>query len=175
MDIFFRLLWSLPTAAVFLLVYGAVTLMRMGRWDRSWGRWVAILYLAVLLSLTLDIDTLWVCLMYGFPLPEMKAFQGGVRLLPLGGCQTVWDLAMLVGNALLFVPAGVLAPLLSKKRQWQFAVFCGFLLSLAIECVQFVLGRTFDVNDLLMNTVGALFGWIAWRIGYSMRSKMAAG
>jgi glycopeptide antibiotics resistance protein len=74
-------------------------------------------------------------------------------------------------NVIMFVPLGVLAPLLwprldTVRRIAGHAVAA----SLAIETVQLVLGltlgsrRTVDVNDLIANTGGALLGLLILRL-----------
>lgn len=72
----------------------------------------------------------------------------------------------LVGNVVMFVPAGVLLPSLWRKLR----VFWPFLLSaaltiLGVELVQLVtlLGKL-DVDDFLLNLIGVLAGWCLWRI-----------
>lgn len=65
-------------------------------------------------------------------------------------------------NVAMFLPLGVLLPLLGKKfRKGYLAIPAGFGLSLAIELVQLVTGRgLFDVDDLFCNTLGGLIGYL---------------
>jgi len=65
-------------------------------------------------------------------------------------------------NALLFIPVGLLLPMLWKRfEKWPATLLCGFLFSLSIEIIQlFSDSRITDVDDLLMNTVGTLIGFI---------------
>ena len=80
----------------------------------------------------------------------------------------VVDAASFVLNIVMFVPFGVLVPVLwarvdafTRVTGWAVAVSAG------IELVQLVLGvttgsrRTVDVNDLIANAAGAAVGW-AW-------------
>jgi glycopeptide antibiotics resistance protein len=67
------------------------------------------------------------------------------------------------GNLLLGVPFGVLLPVLAPKAR-------GLLRVLIITAVVMVLvelaqgaiveGRSFDIDDVIMNTTGALLGWL---------------
>jgi glycopeptide antibiotics resistance protein len=71
-------------------------------------------------------------------------------------------ISQLVGNALVFVPLGFLAPLRWPRIHSPIGVFAaaaGF--SIAIEVLQFVLptGRQSSVTDVVMNTTGALAGY----------------
>ncbi|SET91139.1 VanZ family protein [Paenibacillus sp. NFR01] len=68
----------------------------------------------------------------------------------------------LLGNIALFIPLGVFARLLSPGRRLSLPgmLLRGLGLSLLLECAQgvFAIG-TFDVDDLLLNTLGALLGY----------------
>ena len=67
----------------------------------------------------------------------------------------------LAGNVLIFVPMGFLPPLLWKRwRQlWAAVPLCAGV-SLLIEFLQLFLGRSVDVDDLILNTLGGLMGYI---------------
>ncbi len=67
-------------------------------------------------------------------------------------------------NVLLFLPLGVLLPLLWQRfhRLKETAGF-GFLLSLLIELSQLFCFRITDLNDLMTNTLGAVLGWLLWK------------
>ncbi len=64
-----------------------------------------------------------------------------------------WDREK-IGNVAAFLPLGILLPLARPKTTWPVIVLCGFLCSLTIETIQPAVGRTFDVNDLILNTFG---------------------
>lgn len=74
-----------------------------------------------------------------------------------------------VGNFFLLFPLGFYLPLLFRKNPWNLfkVVFSGFAISLSIELLQlgyslhvgYVL-RSFDVDDLLLNTLGVLAGYL---------------
>ena len=64
-------------------------------------------------------------------------------------------------NIALFVPLGILLPLLSRVfRKWYAVLPTGFGFSLAIELGQLATARgMFDVDDLFTNTLGTMVGW----------------
>ena len=66
----------------------------------------------------------------------------------------------------MFVPLGILLPMLFKKiRKLQYCVLTGFLCSCMIEVSQLVIQRGFcQLDDVITNTVGAVVGWMIWRI-----------
>lgn len=71
----------------------------------------------------------------------------------------------LYGNILLFIPFGVyLQIFLKDKRVWK-GVLAGALTSVILEVLQFIfhLGAT-DIDDVILNTTGALIGILGYRI-----------
>lgn len=76
-----------------------------------------------------------------------------------------YELADAVENLLVFVPVGMLVPLLVARASWWRVVAVGAVFSLAIEVTQFFTanllggGHVADVNDLLSNTAGGALGF----------------
>ena len=73
-------------------------------------------------------------------------------------------------NILLFVPFGFFLSFIksSKKKSVFKIILMGLFLSLCIEVIQFVvpMGRSADVDDLILNTVGTYLGHIIWILFY---------
>ncbi|MFW2512418.1 VanZ family protein [Demequina sp. SO4-13] len=70
-----------------------------------------------------------------------------------------WD--NLVGNIALFLPFGFVTACLVRGGfliRVAATFISGFVLSLSIEISQYVLGRVADVDDVLLNSAGALAG-----------------
>lgn len=66
-------------------------------------------------------------------------------------------------NIFLFVPLGFLLPLIWKEyRNIGKVLLTGAALSLMIECSQLLNRRTTDVDDLLMNIFGTVWGFFIW-------------
>ncbi len=84
----------------------------------------------------------------------------------------------LAGNILVFIPFGLLLPLLSIKLRGFFrVVLLGFAFSLVVECIQLVTKTgCFDVDDMLLNTIGAAVGFIIFAIlQHRQRKRGRAG
>jgi glycopeptide antibiotics resistance protein len=128
----------------------------------------AIVYLDVLLSLTL----------LPFPLPPYQVEAGDCAFLLFVPFGTIWpaiqtplnspEWYFLAGNVLAFVPVGVLVPQFrpADRRPWLTVLVAGFGLSLVIEFGQLVgsliVGfnyRQADVDDVIVNTLGAIAGY----------------
>lgn len=68
-------------------------------------------------------------------------------------------------NIVLFIPLGFLLPLIwpnKAKIGWAFMYGLGF--SVLIEMSQLLNNRQSDVDDLLMNTAGALLGYVLFKL-----------
>lgn len=73
-----------------------------------------------------------------------------------------WALFMLLGNIIMFMPIGFFPALLWRRWRWWKSLLLGFSASAAIEFIQFFIGRSTDIDDVILNTAGALLGfWIS--------------
>ena len=71
----------------------------------------------------------------------------------------------LFGNVLIFVPFGFFMPMASKYRSFFSTLFYSFGLSLCVETFQlFSRVGSFDVDDLLLNTIGGVTGYILFAV-----------
>ena len=80
----------------------------------------------------------------------------------------------LLGNVLIFLPFGFFMAMASKYRSFLDTVIYSFALSLIIELSQlFMKVGCFDVDDLLLNTMGGVLGFVAFSICNVIRRKYA--
>ena len=84
---------------------------------------------------------------------------------------TAFCLRNTLGNFALFLPLGILLPLISKRfltlRRVLLTALC---LSVSIETIQFALRffgnpRAVDIDDVILNTVGACLGFAVYKYG----------
>ena len=94
-------------------------------------------------------------------LPNMlKPFEEISRAL---NRRSYWLLFMLLGNIIMFMPLGFFPALLWRRWRWWKSLLAGFCTSASIEFIQFFIGRSTDIDDVILNTTGALAGfWIFW-------------
>jgi glycopeptide antibiotics resistance protein len=78
----------------------------------------------------------------------------------------------LFGNILIFVPYGFFISMASRSRGFFMTLFYSFGLSLCVETFQ-ILTRvgSFDVDDLLLNTLGGVLGYILFLICNVIRRR----
>ena len=68
-------------------------------------------------------------------------------------------------NILLMIPFGILVPFLwGKMNDFRYIAEIGLLFSLFIECSQLLNNRSTDIDDLIMNTIGAVIGLMLYQI-----------
>lgn len=68
-------------------------------------------------------------------------------------------------NVVMLVPFGFLAPLIwPQLAKWWRAALAGLSFSLLIELSQLVNYRSSDVDDLILNTLGAALGYVLFRL-----------
>ena len=81
---------------------------------------------------------------------------GSVSLIPFRTFS--YSTYILVANVALFMPFGLFSALLWRGFTWQRLLLTGGCITLFIETCQLFIGRAFDIDDLLLNTLGVLLG-----------------
>ena len=59
-----------------------------------------------------------------------------------------------IGNFLMLLPFGILYPLSQKDPTWKKCVIRGLIVVAVIEVLQPIFGRAFDMNDVILNSLG---------------------
>lgn len=78
----------------------------------------------------------------------------------------------LLGNIFIFVPFGFFMALASKKRSLIVTTFFSCMLSLTVEIFQLISRvGSFDVDDLLLNTIGGILGYVVYIIMEKVRRR----
>lgn len=76
------------------------------------------------------------------------------------------------GNMLLFLPYGIFIAKYVKTDKLFVVFLLAFITSLSIEVVQFLIGRVFDIDDIILNIVGCLIGFILYRWFKKISNKL---
>lgn len=77
------------------------------------------------------------------------------------------------GNVLAFIPYGYILPIVTRHLRSGFLIILsGLCLSLSVEVIQLVTKvGCFDVDDLILNTLGAALGYLLFVICDHIRRK----
>lgn len=173
MDYYLELFLEIIPFVIFAAtVYGILRAMRLRRRGLGWDSWprecvrlAFVCYMAGLLALVWAPNGmwggLWLFLRYGWPMECWgMMFRGeySFDIFFLGLVSGQWVRSMLLGNVLMFIPLGLLLPLRWPELTAPRALAVGICIDLVIEVIQPVFGRSFDMEDLVCNTLGILLG-----------------
>lgn len=80
----------------------------------------------------------------------------------------------LLGNVIAFFPFGSILPVISRRTRGFFRImFFSFEFSFVVECIQLVTRvGTFDVDDMILNTLGGVIGYLIFVVCNSIRRQM---
>ena len=97
---------------------------------------------------------------YSYNLVPFKEIRRFIVYRELLGFKAVF--LNIFGNIIAFMPFGFFLPVIWKRTEpWYTTTLLSFLLSLGIELTQLVSKvGSFDVDDLFLNTVGGLAGYL---------------
>ncbi len=77
-----------------------------------------------------------------------------------------------VGNVILFMPFGYFATYYTKISKIRNVTLITFLVSLTIETVQRYIGRSFDIDDIILNVIGGIAGFLIYVALDAIRKKL---
>ena len=151
----------LPLSALGLVVVAvAIVLLTRARVRRGTPRRTAMF------TATFDVTLLAsIIIILILTLPPSITTQRRVSLVPFAELRrAVGDFGVgeIVGNALMFVPVGFLAPLRWHRLDSPLRILsASTAFSIVIETLQFILptGRDSSLTDVVMNAVGAMAGY----------------
>lgn len=64
-----------------------------------------------------------------------------------------------IGNMIMFLPYGFFVSYFLNLKKPTVMLILSFVISITIETTQLVIGRVFDVDDILLNVIGAMLGF----------------
>ena len=180
-----------PVTCLVGIIYAAYRCIKIKKYGISfvWGteimRWLFVCYLTGLINLILVPSNLWTYIWFylrnGYSGCELDPlFSGGVNLVPtvikvLTRELTVgrWVQIMITGNFLMFVPMGFFLPFVSEKVNKRNILKISIIIPIVVEATQLIVGRSFDVDDLILNFAGIIVGYFI-AIGLKALTKKKA-
>ncbi|MCR6794767.1 VanZ like family protein [Bacillus paranthracis] len=125
--------------------------------------YVFLFYLSLVYKVT-QIATVW----------DISRYETWIRVNQIN--LTLFDTAgstTYLLNIVLFMPFGFLLPTIWPQfRKMKNTVCAGFFFSLAIELNQLLNNRITDVDDLFTNTLGAIIGYVLYKVLYTALFKL---
>lgn len=119
-------------------------------------------------SLLIALFTLYIAKMLdlvGVPYAQQCGWHPVINLIPFGDLFkesfSFFSIFQFVANIALFIPLGILLPMIwTSFRKLSSTTIAGALLSICIELIQLFSFRVTAVDDLLMNTLGTVIGYL---------------
>lgn len=96
------------------------------------------------------------------PFKEMFRYQIGSQMF----------FKNVVGNMMMFIPFGFFVSYFLKLKKSYSIALLSILTSLTIELTQIMVGRVFDVDDIILNIIGGLIGFLIYYIIYKFKDKL---
>lgn len=86
------------------------------------------------------------------PLREILRYKIGSRLF----------FKNVIGNLVMFVPYGFFVSYFTKNKKISISFGLVLFASLSIEFTQLAIGRVFDIDDVLLNVMGGILGYVVY-------------
>ena len=149
---------SLPLVLVYIFVCDRE------RAKRRWG-WMVLL--------KLYLNAMYIVI--GVPGVQYICWDPTLNLIPFQDF-SARNMEGMVLNAIMFAPLGFLLPAYFERyRHWGRTLAAGFLTSLTVELIQLFTFRATDVDDLIMNTLGTLVGFLLAKLVLRRRTAVYRG
>lgn len=94
------------------------------------------------------------------PFKEMFRYEIGSRLF----------FKNIIGNIIMFMPYGFMVGYYLKLKKPDFAIVLTLTVSICIETIQLVIGRVFDIDDIILNLMGGIIGAYIYTVLYKIES-----
>ena len=149
---------SLPLVLITIFVFDRE------RAKRKWG-WMVLL--------TLYLNAMYIVI--GVPGVQYICWDPTLNLIPFQDF-SARNMEGMVLNAIMFAPLGFLLPAYFERyRHWGRTLAAGFLTSMAVELIQLFTFRATDVDDLIMNTLGTVVGFLLAKLVLRRRTAVYRG
>jgi glycopeptide antibiotics resistance protein len=119
-----------------------------------------IIYLLFLFNIVTFQDVSWSTSNY-IPFKEILRYDFGSKLF----------IKNILGNMVMFMPFGFFIGYYIRTKKIFIPLILCILTSLTIEFTQVIIGRVFDVDDLLLNCLGGILGFGFFRIADNLQDK----
>lgn len=123
---------------------------------------ITLVYLSLLFQVVTFQDVSWSTSNYTL-FKEITRYKVGSKLFYKN----------IIGNMIMFIPYGFLVSYYFKLKKIYVVLLLSFIASLMIEYGQLLIGRVFDVDDIILNVIGGLLGFLLYKIIKVIVNKFA--
>lgn len=147
-----------PMLTIFLVVIIAIRISylrinheRFAFYHEFWNL-IFVVYVLILFQLLTDSEVNTTGGLNLVPFTEMFRYKMGSAMF----------YSNVIGNILIFVPFGYFVSGYVKASKISHILFISVISSLTVELVQLQIGRSFDVDDIILNVIGAVAGFLLY-------------
>lgn len=119
-----------------------------------------ILYVICLFRVVTFQDVSWSTSNF-IPFKEMFRYEFGSQLF----------FKNVIGNMIMFIPYGFFASYILKVKKPTTVFLLTFIVSLTIEITQSLIGRVFDIDDIFLNIIGGIIGYVLFYLTNRIKFK----
>ena len=122
-----------------------------------------IMYVIALFEVVTFQDVSWSSSNF-IPFKEMLRYEFGTKLF----------FKNVVGNMIMFIPFGFFTSYFLKLKKPYSILLLSLLISSTIETTQLLIGRVFDVDDIILNVVGGVVGFAVYKLFSILKEHLPA-
>lgn len=111
-----------------------------------------MIYILCLFQVVTFQDTTYVTNNNFIPFKEIFRYSIGSRLF----------IKNVIGNVVMFIPYGFFCSYILKEDKYQPILVLTLIASISIETTQLMIGRVFDIDDIILNSIGGMLGFYAY-------------
>lgn len=112
------------------------------------------------------VSILYLLILY-FLLLSTEFASSGINLIPfremtrynIGGQSFYYNV---IGNIAVFIPFGFILGNFVKAKKIRHVLIPCIVVSATVEFIQLIIGRAFDVDDIILNSLGGLIGFLIY-------------
>lgn len=121
-----------------------------------------VIYIMCLFQVVTFQDTAYWASNNFVPFKEIMRYNIGSRLF----------FKNVLGNMIMFLPYGFFASYLLHNKKLSLSLVLTIIASVSIEVVQLVIGRVFDVDDIILNVLGGSLGFLIYYVVDTLWDKL---
>ena len=149
-------IWPMLTIFLVVMIAIRVSYIRINRerfvFHKEFFNLIFVVYVLILFQLLTDAEINTISGLNLVPFTEMFRYEIGSTLF----------YSNVIGNILVFLPFGYFVSYYVKAFRISHIVIISAISSLTVELVQLQIGRSFDIDDILLNVVGAVCGFLLY-------------
>lgn len=149
-------IWPMLTIFLVVMIAMRITYIRVNHekfiFYKEFMNLIFIVYAMLLFQLLTDTELNTTSGVNLVPFTEILRYKVGTHAFYMN----------VIGNILIFLPFGYFVSSYVRASKISHILFISLLTSFTIEFIQHYIGRSFDIDDILLNVVGSILGFLLY-------------